>query len=98
MDALGKLISNLNSNSDFQRFFFKIYNCTEAWFGDIISTFKKNMVEELTTDQKLFLEALESGEDTTQKLKSVINNLLNSEDADKRTKYIAKSSRKIRYR
>ena len=46
---------------------------------------KQKMVQELTTDQKLFHEALESGEDATQKLKNVINNLVNSEDADKRT-------------
>ena len=46
---------------------------------------KQKMVQELTTDQKLFHEALESVEDATQKLKNVINNLVNSEDADKRT-------------
>ena len=49
---------------------------------------------EFTADQKLFHEALESGEDATSQLKNVINNLVNSEDEDEKTplqKAIAKS-------
>ena len=85
MDALGKLISNLNSKkADFQRFFWFII-VQKLDLETSFQLLKQKMVQELTTDQKLIHEALESGEDATQKLKNVINNLVNSEDADKRT-------------
>ena len=84
--ALGKLISNLNSKkADFQRVFFRFIIVQKLDLETSFQLLKQKMVQELTTDQKLFHEALESGEDATQKLKNVINNLVNSEDADKRT-------------